>query len=35
MGTELKTMCECASGVMVYMEAQEGKSAMPEKYAAE
>ena len=31
LGTEMKTMCDCATGVMVYMEVQEGKNAMREK----
>jgi hypothetical protein len=30
LGTELKTMCDCATGVMVYMEVQEGNNAMRE-----
>jgi hypothetical protein len=34
--TELKIMCDCATGAMVYMEVQEGKDAMRDKqYAAE
>jgi hypothetical protein len=28
LGTELKTMCDCATGVMVYIEVQEGKNAL-------
>jgi hypothetical protein len=36
LGTEMKTMCDSATGVMVYMEVQEGKNAMCGKdYAAE
>jgi hypothetical protein len=31
LGTEMKTMCDCATGVMVYMEVHEGKYAMREK----
>jgi hypothetical protein len=26
--TEMETMCDCATGVMVYMEVQEGKEAI-------
>jgi predicted transcriptional regulator of viral defense system len=31
LGTEMKTMCDCATGVMVCMEVQEGKNAMRQK----
>jgi hypothetical protein len=34
--TELKIMCECATGAMVYMKVQGGKDAMRnKKYAVE
>jgi hypothetical protein len=34
--TELKIMCDCATGAMVYMEVQGGKDAMRDKqYATE
>jgi hypothetical protein len=29
--TEMKTMCDCATGVMVYVEVQKGKNAMRER----
>jgi hypothetical protein len=34
LGTEMKTMCDCANGVMVYMEVQEGKSACAKKISS-